>query len=1016
MAGKLTVGVATSVVVPKSVEAKVGNVWQPNAQNVVVGDVIEWKMNDTNAGNPGFPGHGVRITNWAAVKDHVEIEAVEGQQLFNAMTGKNDEESKTLGQVLLRLKIKSVPPAPAEIRFNCTFHGVTMAGKLTVGVATSVVVPKSVEAKVGNVWQPNAQNVVVGDVIEWKMNDTNAGNPGFPGHGVRITNWAAVKDHVEIEAVEGQQLFNAMTGKNDEESKTLGQVLLRLKIKSVPPAPAEIRFNCTFHGVTMAGKLSISAASVAFENPDSIPASIQRRLLRFANKAYSASDLMKSPQEVRIPNEHAPRSHQANDLRMLSGISRSTAEKMISSRPIDGWSDIRECLKSYGTTQSELASMSSLLNSVGPSAFGQWREVATVAVNGTEEPVMNAALLHNGKVLLIPNNTNTVMWDPSAPGATSIQITPGSTTGLTANLFCSGHSFLRDGRLLAVGGGGGGPGQPSSVEGWKFDPKTVKWARTANDMAFKRWYPTLVTLGHEPSRVLIASGWQEVGDDPAPRMEIYSETTDKFELVTATGPAGDLTFRPTYPGLHLLPGGEIVHVPTGFERCDQSPSGAVADPTAIFTFSNSNTGSWRTLEANHRVKGMSVLLFNQSAPFVQAMVIGGGDLGTSSTAQIMDLSTPSPRWGDRFPLLESRVHPNAVVLPDGTVFVCGGKETGSNPPPNGGRCELYDPRTNLISEMDEMIRPRHYHSMAILLPTGEVMAAGGAQDGGCSVSVHNTIEVFKPPYLFRGPQPVINSASKSVQHGQAITIKTPDPSRIARIVLAKPMAVTHQTDSGQRIIPLTFRVTGVSTIEAQTPGGLPPNSMATPGHYMLFVLDQDGVPSVAKWIYLGTPLQSAPEFGAEPGDEASATVLFDSKGETRSLSEFKGRAHMVVLIKGAFCKHCMTQLAEFQKRIDPAKFPVVVITPENDLADLEGVPYTVLSDPERSVFRKLNALGAEPLHGTFVYDANGDILLREIGEEPFTNYEEVEKVISTVVSKVVTKRANGGLISKSVQQ
>jgi hypothetical protein len=32
------------------------------------------------------------------------------------------------------------------------------------------------------------------------------------------------------------------------------------------------------------------------------------------------------------------------------------------------------------------------------------------------------------------------------------------------------------------------------------------------------------------------------------------------------------------------------------------------------------------------------------------------------------------------------------------------------------------------------------------------------------------------------------------------------------------------------------------------------------------------------------------------------------------------------------------------------------ITPENDALDLEGVPFTVLSDPTRSVFRKPNAL------------------------------------------------------------
>jgi hypothetical protein len=43
----------------------------------------------------------------------------------------------------------------------------------------------------------------VGDVIEWKL--------GSGTRGVRITNWAAVKDNVEVEQVNGQQPFNADT-------------------------------------------------------------------------------------------------------------------------------------------------------------------------------------------------------------------------------------------------------------------------------------------------------------------------------------------------------------------------------------------------------------------------------------------------------------------------------------------------------------------------------------------------------------------------------------------------------------------------------------------------------------------------------------------------------------------------------------------------------------------------------------------------------------------------------------
>src|SRR5258707_960510 len=92
--------------------------WQPNEMSAAVGDVIEWRL--------GSGTHGVRITNWAAVKDHVEIETVTGQQPFNATAGSNDNASSSADQMLLRLKITSVLPTLAEITYNCIIHGAAM--------------------------------------------------------------------------------------------------------------------------------------------------------------------------------------------------------------------------------------------------------------------------------------------------------------------------------------------------------------------------------------------------------------------------------------------------------------------------------------------------------------------------------------------------------------------------------------------------------------------------------------------------------------------------------------------------------------------------------------------------------------------------------------------------------------------------------------------------------------------------------------------------------------------------
>jgi plastocyanin len=116
----------------KTIEAKIVDgepVWQPDEISASVGDEVKWKLASGR--------HGVRITNWAAVKDHVEVETVQGQQPFNATSGENDDSTNTVGKVLLQLKIKSVPPAPGSITFECIVHGSMMSGKVSVAAATS---------------------------------------------------------------------------------------------------------------------------------------------------------------------------------------------------------------------------------------------------------------------------------------------------------------------------------------------------------------------------------------------------------------------------------------------------------------------------------------------------------------------------------------------------------------------------------------------------------------------------------------------------------------------------------------------------------------------------------------------------------------------------------------------------------------------------------------------------------------------------------------------------------------
>jgi hypothetical protein len=614
-----------------------------------------------------------------------------------------------------------------------------------------------------------------------------------------------------------------------------------------------------------------------------------RRLLRFLNAARRAEDLLSPPsQAIQVmPERYTFKGPDFHEAMQGAESEAPKAEALIDvklARQLIEWREKNTALYGFVNIKQVVdllpaQVLAHLLSICGPASHGRWDAPLDIP-SGYDRPV-HAALVRAangiGKVLFfgLPSGNNTFLWNPNAsgPGAFSAP-----TNQPTDSLFCSGHSFLSDGKLLVVGGGGDGTVTPHHNHGWKFDPMTAKWVRTAGngtpgngDMNFSRWYPTCVTLGDEPGRVLVVNGVDGIADQ---KMEMYFESSDRFEPVWGPGGPGDTTadrsFPQLYPGLHLLPGAEIFYTPTGWHSggCSGPSDYPAARPSAYFTFSSTSppvTGSWTNVgpiavspalpgpaeDAIDRVKGMAVLLLQTTYPYVQIMVVGGGEDPTSTTTyQMINLSELDPEWGSPLPLPGglSRVNVNLVLLPNGTVFMCGGRELGGMPS-SGGACWIYDPPMSTWYEMDELSNGRRYHSVAVLLPNGKVMVAGN------ECPPDRTIEVFTPPYLFNADgspaaRPTITSLPDLVHHGACFAIHTPDAPHIGRVVFVRPMAVTHQTDSEQRVIPLSFARTGATTLKARAPNGWHPHAIAPRGYYMLFILNSNGVPSEGKFIYL----------------------------------------------------------------------------------------------------------------------------------------------------------------------
>jgi len=156
---------------------------------------------------------------------------------------------------------------------------------------------------------------------------------------------------------------------------------------------------------------------------------------------------------------------------------------------------------------------------------------------------------------------------------------------------------------------------------------------------------------------------------------------------------------------------------------------------------------------------------------------------------------------------------------------------------------------------------RGYHSVALLLPDGRVLSAGG------NVGL-NTAEIYSPSYLFRGPRPTIASAPTSVTYNETFFVGTPDAANISKVTWVRLASVTHAFDQNQRINHLSFSQ-AAGGLNVTTPASA---SLCPPGHYLLFILNSSGVPSVATIIRIeaGSGSPAAPS-------SLTATAISDTQ-------------------------------------------------------------------------------------------------------------------------------------------
>ncbi len=461
---------------------------------------------------------------------------------------------------------------------------------------------------------------------------------------------------------------------------------------------------------------------------------------------------------------------------------------------------------------------------------GSW--LSPTANNWPLIPI-HATLTPDGRVMTYGVKDGNMLkydiWDPAVgitggSGAAGGHITLPNQT--QTNIFCNAQVLLPDSGTLFLAGGKLLSPDPNDVEGIAYtnifnyaDNSLVR----GKDLNRPRYYATTTTMLN--GEIYIQGG---LGGEDFPEVR---DVSGNFRLLTGAPTIG---FWWDYPRNFVAPDGRVF----GFDLQGH-----------MYYFTTSGLGS---------VAGAGKLNTTYTALSASAVMYQPGKIlqfgGKWKGSIVIDLTAMTPKWKASGNLSSVRAWVNATVLPDGRVLATGGSATPNTLTGVNNAAEIWNPATGTWTLGAKGLKARLYHSTALLLPDGSVLVGGGGAPGPLK---NTNAEIYYPPYLFtssgeRAARPSIVSAPDTLDIGQGFTMDV-GAATISRVTLVKTGAVTHSFNMDQRFLELPFTAAG-NTLNVTAPTRA---SDAPPGYYLLFAIDDQGVPSVGKIIRINVQVDSS---------------------------------------------------------------------------------------------------------------------------------------------------------------
>ncbi len=407
------------------------------------------------------------------------------------------------------------------------------------------------------------------------------------------------------------------------------------------------------------------------------------------------------------------------------------------------------------------------------------------------------------------------LYDPE----TGVEVVLPNTSD--TDIFCSNMSIdPLTGNVMIFGGDARGEGGPvndaiNDVIVFDYANLTIRDA-TQGEMQYDRWYGSSITLPN--GEILVLGGKGGFEDVP----EVFNANTG---WRTLTGVDMNITYY--YPKMWVTSNGSVV-VFTGAGN--------------IYRINTSGSGSSQLI-------GSVGVPHQSSSPGIMYDVDKIAVIGSNAKIYISDLSAANPTFTPVADLLSARRDGGMSMLPDGRVIVTGGGSQFNVLASAVYAAEIWDPATNEIEQVESLELARLYHSTHLLLPNGTIWSGGGGAPGPLK---NLNVEFFAPDYLYAADgtladRPSISDAPLNVNNNETFLISVDNAYAIDRITAVRSGALTHGVNNDTRFVELSFQVVGGNTIEVTSLGA---NSMV-PGTWMLFALNDDGVPSEASMLGVG---------------------------------------------------------------------------------------------------------------------------------------------------------------------